>query len=160
MNANDRERLAKDSIEQLIYSLPSNWLVGFVSYGNDVTAAEGLVDHRSRETVAAAMDEVRYSGYTNAGAGLEKAMELLDDADVAEKTIILLSDGEILLGSDQGTAQSVACFQTCVEAAKAQEIQIHVIGLAGERAEESNTIVSAAAATGGRSYHTPQGERL
>ena len=32
MNGNDRNRLAIDSIAQLIYSLPSNYVVGVVAY--------------------------------------------------------------------------------------------------------------------------------
>ena len=45
MNTNDRERLAKDSIAQLIYSLPSNYYVGFAAYNTSVVSLQDGVNH-------------------------------------------------------------------------------------------------------------------
>lgn len=156
MNSNDRERLAKDSIAQLIYSLPSNYYVGFAAYNTDVVSSIGMQDSHSREPVMKAVDNVTYIGYTNAGAGLTTAMELLDTVDAAEKTIVILSDGEIIMSSDAATAESSSQFQSAVEAAQAQGVRIHVIGLGADMADDDNTIFSASTQTKGINYHAPQ----
>ena len=156
MNSNDRERLAKDSIAQLIYSLPSNYYVGFAAYNTNVVSSIGMQDSHNREPVMKAVDDVGYIGYTNAGAGLTTAMELLDTVDAAEKTIVILSDGEIIMSSDAATAESSSQFQTAVEDARAQGVRIHVIGLGADMADDDNTIFSASAQTKGVNYHAPQ----
>lgn len=156
MNTNDRERLAKDSIAQLIYSLPSNYYVGFAAYNTSVVASIGMQDSSAREPVMEAVDAVAYTGYTNAGAGLTTGMELLETVDAAEKTVVILSDGEIIMNSDEATAESASQFQAAVEAAQAEDVRIHVIGLGADMADEDNTIFSAASQTKGVNYHAPQ----
>ena len=156
MNSNDRERLAKDSIAQLIYSLPSNYYVGFAAYNTSVVSSIGMQDSNAREPVMEAVDTVSYTGYTNAGAGLTTGMELLDTVDAAEKTVVILSDGEIIMNSNDATAESSNQFQTAVEAARAEGVRIHVIGLGEDMADDDNTIFSAATQTDGVNYHAPQ----
>lgn len=156
MNSNDRERLAKDSIAQLIYSLPSNYYVGFAAYNTSVVSSVGMQDSNAREPVMEAVEAVSYTGYTNAGAGLATGMELLDTVDAAEKTIVILSDGEIIMSSDDATAESSNQFQAAVEAAHAEGVRVHVIGLGEDMADDDNTIFSAAVQTKGVNYHAPQ----
>ena len=156
MNSNDRERLAKGSIAQLIYSLPSNYYVGFAAYNTSVVSSIGMQDSNAREPVMEAVDAVSYTGYTNAGAGLTTGMELLDTVDAAEKTVVILSDGEIIMNSNDATAESSNQFQTAVEAARAEGVRIHVIGLGEDMADDDNTIFSAATQTDGVNYHAPQ----
>lgn len=153
MKSNDPNRLAIDSIAQLIYSLPSNYTTGFVAYNNEVTAAQ-LVTQEARHTLMKIADTTIYQGYTNAGAGLEKAMELLQTDEAAEKIIVILSDGEILMNTEKETEASSSQFQQALELAKATGVKIHVIGL-GEEMEEDNSIYSAASVTGGQQYHAP-----
>ena len=156
MNTNDRERLAKDSIAQLIYSLPSDYYVGFAAYNNSVVSSIGMQDSSAREPVMEAVDAVAYTGYTNAGAGLTTGMELLDSVDASEKTIVILSDGEIIMNSDDATAESSRQFQAAVEDAQTKGVRIHVIGLGADMADDDNTIFSSAAQTKGINYHAPQ----
>ena len=156
MNSNDREGLAKDSIAQLIYSLPSNYYVGFAAYNNSVVSSIGMQNSHDRELVMEAVDSVTYTGYTNAGAGLTTAMELLDTVDATEKTVVILSDGEIIMSSDKATAESSGLFQAAVETAQAQGVRIHVIGLGADMEDDDNTIFSAATQTNGINYHAPQ----
>lgn len=156
MNSNDRERLAKDSIAQLIYSLPSNYYVGFAAYNTSVVSSIGMQDSNAREPVMEAVEAVSYTGYTNAGAGLATGMELLDTVDAAEKTIVILSDGEIIMSSDDATAESSNQFQAAVETAQTEGVRVHVIGLGEDMADDDNTIFSAAVQTKGVNYHAPQ----
>lgn len=103
-----------------------------------------------------AVDAVTYIGYTNAGAGLTTAMELLDTVSASEKTVVILSDGEIIMSSDDATAESSRQFQAAVEAARTQGVRIHVIGLGADMADDDNTIFSASTQTKGANYHAPQ----
>lgn len=156
MNSNDRERLAKDSIAQLIYSLPSNYSVGFVAYNTDVVSKVTLQENNHRQSIMTAVDGVRYIGYTNAGAGLSNALEMLDTSEAEEKTVVMLSDGEIIMESNEATAASSNLFDSAVAAAKEDSVKIHVIGLGADMANEANTIFSAALETNGKNYHAPK----
>lgn len=156
MNGNDRERLAKDSIAQLIYSLPSNYSVGFAAYNTEVVSEIPLQNSDNREAIMTAAGGVRYTGYTNAGAGLAKALEQLEQSGAAQKTVVILSDGEIVMQNDAATAESSAQFRSAVSSAQDQGISIHVIGLGADMADNANTIFSASEATGGAKYHAPK----
>ena len=65
-----------------------------------------------------AADSVRYTGYTNAGTGLTKALELLDTVEASEKTVVMLSDGEIVMQDDAATAVSSGQFENAVTEVK------------------------------------------
>lgn len=160
MNSNDRNRLAIDSIAQLIYSLPSNYSVGVVAYNTDVAVAQGMADSKGRDAIMKAADSVRYTGYTNAGTGLARAMELLGSVDASEKTVVMLSDGEIIMQNDAATAASSAQFASAVAQAKSTGVKIHVIGLGADMEDRANTIFSASAETGGANYHAPKAEDI
>ncbi len=160
MNSNDRNRFAIDSIAQLIYSLPSNYLVGVVAYNTDVVATQGMSDSKNRDNIMKAVESVRYVGYTNAGAGLTKAMELLNSVDASEKTIVMLSDGEIVMQNDAATATSSGQFKNAVAEAKNSGVVVHVIGLGTDMENKANTIFSASVETGGINYHAPKAEDI
>jgi Ca-activated chloride channel family protein len=149
MNSNDKNRLAIDSIAQLIYSLPSNYLTGVVTYNNQVVCATELVDAAGRASVMREAAEISYKSYTNAGDGLARAVELLKGMDAAQKTIVILSDGEIYMKTPEETTASLEQFQATVSSAAEQKIQIHVIGLGEEMTDPETNIFSAAHDTGG-----------
>lgn len=160
MNSNDRSRLAIDSIAQLIYSLPSNYSVGVVAYNTDVVAASGMADSDGRDSIMEVANAVRYTGYTNAGAGLARAIELLDTVEASQKTVVMLSDGEIVMQNDAATAASSGQFQNAVTSAKESGTVIHVIGLGADMENSANTIFSASVETGGSNYHAPRAEDI
>jgi len=160
MNSNDRSRLAIDSIAQLIYSLPSNYSVGVVAYNTNVIAASGMADSEGRDSTMKAANAVQYTGYTNAGAGLARAMELLSTVEASRKTVVMLSDGEIVMQDDTATAESSSQFRSAVASAKESGTVIHVIGLGADMENNANTIFSASAETGGSNYHAPRAEDI
>lgn len=156
MKTNDPERLAIDSIAQLIYTIPTDYKVGFVAYNSEITAEQPLVTDELRSRIMDEAEQVKYTGYSNAGAGLWNAVESLKNVWAKEKYIVFLSDGEILMESDSATEESQILYQNAIEQAKAEGIRIYVIGLGDEMEDTDNPIFDAAAATGGRSYYTPQ----
>ena len=156
MKTNDPERLALDSIAQLLYSLPSNYEVGLAIYGTEAALLQGEVENSRRSEVMDLAEDIVYQGYSNAGAGLTCAVDVLAKAHAGEKYIVMLSDGEILLKEDTETQESQQMYQSALERAKEQGIIIHVIGLGQDMEDLDNTIFKAAAATGGKSWHTSQ----
>ncbi|SDL49274.1 Ca-activated chloride channel family protein [Dendrosporobacter quercicolus] len=121
MNTTDAEKLAPDCLEEILYTLPSNYMVGLVTYGSDVQAVKPV--DAGREQVSAALRQVNYSGYTNAGAGLERALGLFQDS-TADKTVILLSDGEIMLDNPAATQVSGEQFNRAMQAAAQRGIRV------------------------------------
>lgn len=156
MKTNDPKRLAIDSIAQLIYTIPTDYKVGFIAYNTEITAEQPLVTDESRSRIMDAAEEVTYTGYSDAGAGLLGAVESLKDDPAKEKYIVFLSDGEILLESDSATEESRMMYQNAIEQAKAEGIRIYIIGLGDEMEDADNFIFDAADITEGRSYYTPQ----
>ena len=160
MKTNDPQRLAIDSIAQLIYSLPSDYQVGFVAYNAGIAASADFVSADGRKQVMDKAETVQYTGYSDAGAGLRSAMEMLAEHKEQEGHVVLLSDGEILLQSSEETEASVQRYQGAMQQAQEFGVRIHVIGLGGEMEDMDNFIFSAAEYTGGDSFHTPQAVEL
>lgn len=156
MKTNDSQRYAIDSIAQLIYTLPSNYEVGFVAYNTEVCANQTLVGNNQRDQIMDAAMDVRYADYSNAGAGLEQAVALLETSQAAEKSIVMLSDGEFLMENEDLTEQSHTAYQAAMDRAVQQEITIHVIGLGEDMENTENSIFQAASYTNGGVYYTPQ----
>lgn len=156
MKTNDPQRYAIDSIAQLIYTLPSNYEVGFVAYNTEVCASQELLDNSGRDQIMELAGSVSYEDYSNAGAGLEQAVALLASRQASKKSIVMLSDGEFLMKDDELTAQSYAAYQAAMEQAVAQGITIHVIGLGKDMENTENSIFRAAVQTDGGVYYTPQ----
>lgn len=121
MNTTDAEKLAPDCLEEILYTLPSNYSVGLVTYSSDVQTAKPL--DATREQVSAVLHQVNYNGYTNAGAGLERALTLFKDS-TADKTVVWLSDGEIMLDNPAATQVSEDQFNRAMQAAAQRGIRV------------------------------------
>lgn len=160
MKTNDPERLALDSIAQLVYSLPSNYKVGIATYGSEAVLLSGETDNSHRGDIAELAGGVKYQGYSNAGAGLSCAVETLAGAPAGEKYIVMFSDGEILMKEDEDTQKSQQQYQAAIDYARGQGIAIYVIGLGEDMENPDNDIFQAAATTGGKSWHIAQVKEL
>lgn len=141
---------ATDMIREMAYSLPVGYDVGFVSYETDVQGFIGPqadlseFDHTVLQT--------RYTGYSNAGAGLETALSLFSETAEA-KEVVVFSDGEIVMSHTAATEEAVAKFDAMVGQAAGQGITIHTILLNTPAAEETLKILDASRRTGGSVYH-------
>lgn len=156
MKTNDPNRYAIDGIAQFIYTLPSNYQIGFVAYNAGLCASQPLQDNIHRDKIMESANAVQYAGYSNAGAGMAEAVQMLLDSTAVQKDIVLLSDGECLMDNEDATALSYAAYQEASGEAAQNGIRIHVIGLGAEMEDTGNSIFQAAAATGGGTYHSPQ----
>ncbi len=156
MKTSDPDRLAPDGIAQLVYTLPTGSRAGFVAFNTGIPAEQIPVSGKEREAVPEAAEEVEYTGYSDAGAGLSRAVEILAGQDAAERQIVLLSDGEILMDSDEATAESRRSYREAAGEAAEEGIRIHVISLGTGTEDEESSVSAAAELTGGRVCAAPQ----
>ncbi|SHL03951.1 Ca-activated chloride channel family protein [Anaerocolumna jejuensis DSM 15929] len=152
MKTNDENRLAIDSIAQLTYALPSDYRVGVVSYNANVVISQQPVDSNKRSRIMDLANRIQYEGFSNAGKGMLRAVDLLKKEKAGEKTIVLLTDGEILMKDDEATRESSSLYRKAVKKASEAGITIHVIGLGSQMRNMKNPIFAAAEKTGGGSY--------
>lgn len=152
----DSQYLVYDFVRGLAASLPMNCEMGFVAYNNEVCAS--LPVGSSYAEVEKALGGLQYRQYGNAGAGLEAAAELLQGSQ-AEKSLILISDGEIMMDTDEGTEESVRAFDRAVAAAQEKDIRIDVLAV-GEKLQEGYNVYGAADGTGGRLYEITDPDSL
>ncbi len=124
------------------------------------SAAMETASSRHRDNIAKLAAEVQYQGYSNAGAGLSRAVDALADTAAEEKYIIMFSDGEILLKGDGDTRESQRLYQDAVKRAADQGITIYTVGLGEDMENPENDIFRAAAMTGGKSWHVAQAAEL
>lgn len=160
MKTNDPEKQVPDSMAQLVCSLPADYEVGAVTYGTNAALLAERADSSRRDDLVKSIENVEYRGYSNAGDGLDHAIAALAGTTAKEKYIVLFSDGEILLKDEADTERSREQYQDAVELAREQGIVIYVIGLGEDMEDLDNDIFKAAAATGGKSWHIAETERL
>lgn len=137
--------LATQSIRLMAHTLTSDFKAGFVSFNTEVQGVCGLARSLSAfdQTVASTV----FTGYSNTGAGLERAISLFSDDGGVSRSIVLLSDGEIIMAADSATQSSEAQFQSAVDDAASRGIVIHTIML-GDAGAGAN-VLDASAETGG-----------
>ena len=139
----DRGQMAFDFAKGLSAAALRDYKIGVVGYNDDICISLPL--GTSYASLENEMEGLEYMRYGNAGAGLERAVELFGNGET-EKHIILISDGEIMMESEEETEDSVELFHRAVQAAKNKNIAIDVLAI-GERIEEGDTVYGAAAET-------------
>lgn len=145
-----------DFVKMLSAVLPRDYRIGLAAYRDEVCVSLPLGS--SHAMLEDALEEIEYKNYGNAGAGLAAAVEMFDNA-AASKRIILISDGEIMMKTEEGTQESVDLFAQAAEQARREDIVIDVVAL-GPRMEEGDTVYSAAETTGGFLSELSDGELL
>ncbi|MDE5698995.1 MAG: VWA domain-containing protein [Lachnospiraceae bacterium] len=152
----DSQYLAFDFVKGLAASLPENCEIGLVTFNNEVCAS--LPIGSGFTEIEHTLDGLQYRQYGNAGAGMEAAVALFGD-EQAEKSVILLSDGEIMMDTGEGTEASVMAFRQAVADARDRGVEIDVLAL-GEKIQEGYTVYSAADETGGNLYEIADADGL
>lgn len=152
----DSQYLVLDFVKGLAASLPMNCEIGFIAYNNELCAS--LPVGSSSAEIEKELEMIQYRQYGNAGAGMEAAIKLFQNGQ-SEKKIILISDGEIMMDSKEGTEESNQMFSQAVTAAKNKGIVIDILAV-GERIQEGYTVYSAAESTGGNLYEVADAGKL
>lgn len=150
MNSQDKDRLAIDGIRQMIYSLPSDCRAGLVAYNTAIQSVVGL--DAGMDELEAKLDAVQYSGYTNAGDGLTQAIGLFSQKEGVNRFVVMVSDGEIIMDSDQATQASRTLFNDAAAQAKARGIKVYIEAIGKELSNPQLHIFNAAEITDGAIY--------
>ena len=158
MKTNDPDRHAIDSIAQVMYSLPSDYKVGFIAYSTEVCAMQELLDNSQRDQIVKATDDVQYQGYSNAGAGLAAAVNLFSEKG-AEKYIVMLSDGEIDMPDNEQTEESRLLYVEAANQAKEKGVKIFITAI-GTEMDSQMHIFDGAELTEGAVYWEKQNSSL
>lgn len=158
MNTQDKNRLAIDAIRQAACSLPSNYRAGLVIYNTEIQAISAL--NAGMEQMESQLSAVTYSGYTNAGQGLNQAMGLFSETEDADRYIVMLSDGEIDMPDKQQKEASRAMYAQSAEWARERGVRICIIAAGSELNDPKMHIFDGAELTGGAIYWEGQSGSL
>lgn len=150
MNKQDKDGLAVDAVRQAVYSLPENYQVGLVAYN---TGIQTIISFG--EDIASwdeALDDIVYSGYTNAGEALQQAIGMFSDREDVNRYIVMLTDGEIDMPTSQEKDFSRFQYEKAVQEAKARGIKEYIIAIGSEWNETEIHIFDGAEKTDGAIY--------
>ncbi len=152
----DNSDLVFDFVKALSASMPKHYSMGLVSYQNEVCVSIPMGS--SYSMIEDGLDEMEYKQYGNAGAGLMEAVALFHEGKT-KKRILLISDGEIMMPSEEETEESANQFLQAVELAARENIVVDILNL-GPCMKEGCTVYAAAQSTGGAVYELEDGEAL
>lgn len=152
----DGQYQTAEFIKELAATLPCTYQIGLIAYQDEIVLS--LPIGSSYDDIDAALDQLEYKSYGNAGMGLEAAVDLFKSQQT-DKQIIMISDGEIMMKTEELTKGSADLFAKATEKAKTEGIAINVLAL-GKQIEEGETIYSAASVTNGALYELENGESL
>jgi len=144
----DGQYLIKDFILEIAAITPENCRIGAAVYQDELCFL--LPPGSDYDEIEKNLKKIEYTGYGNAGEGLEQALALLQEGN-GERKILLISDGEIMMRTEAQTTESVEAFAQAAEKAKEENITIDIVAL-GKSIEEGNTVYAAAGSTGGQIY--------
>lgn len=154
MKTQDRSRLAIDAIRQTAYSLPSNYKAGMVAYNTGIQAISPM--EAGMEQMEIQLAASTYQGYTNAGEGLRQAMGLFTDRAGVDRTIILITDGEIDMPDIEAKESSRSLYRDAVRKAKEEGVKIYIIAVGSGLTDPRMHIFDGAEMTDGAIYWAGQ----
>lgn len=158
MNSQDKDRAAIDAVRQMAYSLPSGYKTGLVAYN---TGIQSIIPFgTSIDQMEAQLTAITYTGYTNAGEGLNQAMGLFSDEVETERYIIMLTDGEIDMPDRQAREQSRSLYTEAAGKAKEKSVKIFIVAIGSELGDPGMHIFDGAELTDGAIYWEGQSGSL
>ena len=125
MNSSDPKHVVQESLLWSTKIFNENDEVGIVAFDN----APKIICPLSKVKDLPADFRFEYSGGSNAGDALLKAIDMLTSKFNSEKSIVVISNGEILLDDSSETLQSLKNFQSGIQQAKWWNIPIYIINL-------------------------------
>ena len=128
----DGEYASMEFIREFAASAPYNCKVGLAAYHNEVAASRPVGS--SYEEIVDALSQLEYRYYGNAGTGMQEAVKLFQNKE-SNKKIILISDGEIVMKTQEQTEESARTYEQEVSEAAKEGIAIDILAL-GSRIEE------------------------
>ena len=119
----------KSLINDLLSSVPKEIKIGYVSYNTDIIDVNEISE--DRDSIREKLEASSYFGYSNAGAGLKRAIDLLPQGG----KIFWFCDGEIDMKSSEEIETSKNEFNEALLRAKELGIEINICSFEKEKSE-------------------------
>ena len=133
MNDSDAMGMVPESVQELMALLPKEDNAAVISYG---TSAQILVPWISvSDWKMEALPIWGNQGYTNTGEAMQMALAQLGGK---KGSIVILTDGEIMLPTTEGTLASLQAFNRAIEQAAQTGTSVDIFSLQGEREHPVN----------------------
>jgi len=119
----------KSLINDLLSSVPKEIKIGYISYNTDIVDVKEISE--DRDSIREKLEASSYLGYSNAGAGLKRAVDLLPQGG----KIFWFCDGEIDMKSSEEIETSKNKFNEALLKAKELGIEINICSFEKEKSE-------------------------
>jgi Ca-activated chloride channel family protein len=150
MNTQNQDRSAIDAIRQTMYGLPSHYRTGLVAYN---TAIQTMIPFGTdQQQTESQLHGITYTGYTNAGEGLSQALRLFTEEEAVNRSIVMLTDGEIDMPDQQAREQSRNRYAQAAARAKEKNIKMFIVAIGSELEDSELHIFDGAEVTDGAIY--------
>lgn len=155
MNSTDPDGWRFDAIEQFLslLSMEGNY-AGAVTFNGDIVQEEmvsEITSNEDKDGLADVLKKTTPDGYTNIGAALVKANELLKSGDSSlPSIIILLSDGNTDMASTSKYEASIKSQKKAIEIAVKNGTGIYCVGLNANGRVKTDELKNISRKTGGK----------
>lgn len=137
MNTSDKDKISTEMVTLFTdISSTTNDRIGFVAFNDNITCYTPLTEltnEAGKQNLKKMLEAIECFGRTDTGLGLKKAMELLQNTDPNQKSIIvLLTDGEVDINPasvQRNAADSLHDIRVVVDQAAAKNIPIYTVGM-------------------------------
>lgn len=127
----DPLRLMPETALEMSAILPANCSVGIFAYSDQVSLLQPLAG--LSRLPAASLAGMAYGGYTNTGAAMQQAVAAFPQDGAATRSIVIVTDGEIMLPTSEQTVASVKAFQEAMAVCRERGIRVYVLALGGSQ---------------------------
>lgn len=151
----DKDNLRYPAISRFVALLAQNGnKVGADVFGENVPLKQNLTELnsvQSKQDFINKIKSVQGQDWTNIGAGLQTAVDMLDQQKDPNlpSVIVLLSDGNTDMPNDDAKQQSLATKAQAIENARKNGYKIYTVSLNANGKADSNELKQIASATGG-----------
>ncbi|MBT1177697.1 VWA domain-containing protein [Bifidobacterium callimiconis] len=155
LKSTDKDNLRYPAISRFVALLAQNGnKVGGDVFGENVPLKQNLTELnsvQSKQDFITKIKSVQGQDWTNIGAGLQTAVDMLDQQKDPNlpSVIVLLSDGNTDMPNDDAKQQSLATKAQAIENARKNGYKIYTVSLNANGKADSNELKQIASATGG-----------
>ncbi|MBR3623718.1 MAG: VWA domain-containing protein [Selenomonadaceae bacterium] len=138
MNDSDPQKKAIVAIKSMLGFLKEEDKAAVYAFGTDVEELYPLSFVKSQPNFS----EINYAGYTNTGEAAKRALAVLKNESDPKRNVVIITDGEIMLPSKEGTLISAQEFAAAMEGFSREKIPVYIFTLPMEKEEDYYSIYS------------------
>ena len=132
MNDSDPQKRAPLAIKAMLGFLKEEDKAAVYAFGTDIEELYPFSFVKNQPNFA----EINYEGYTNTGKAAKTAFNVLKGESDPKKSVVIVTDGEIMMPTKEGTLISAQEFAAAMEGFSREKIPVYVFTLPMEREEE------------------------